>query len=431
MSQSSAGSKRSSESSDDPQLDVPGGDGFVARLERAVAPYAHRFVEAPAVRALSESLPVAFAVALIAIVVLPFVRPFTTWAALFAAVRDFIPGAIALASVAMVLVLSVRLAVRLGYSRVTLVGLALLNFAIMMPREAMRALVLFAQTRGASGLGAFATTLGASGIFTAIVVCFATAAAIAWGRRRLGPVKGDLAGGLALALVFSALYALHFSLAAVISGAVSPLAALGDSLIALVLITAIEATVWLVGIHGPALLAAIVFPVYLRLQADNTYAFVHHEPIPHIVVVATFLFVFPGGAGATLPLVVLLLRSRVPRLRKFALATIVPSLVNINEPVIFGLPLAYNPVLAVPFVTVPVVLSCTTYAAIALGWVGRPLFYTPAMVPAFVNVFVATLDWRACALVAVNLVVAGAIWLPFVRVYERAESARAARAAAA
>jgi PTS system cellobiose-specific IIC component len=224
---------------------------------------------------------------------------------------------------------------------------------------------------------------------------------------------------------------LHFSLAAVISTAVSPLAALGDSLAALVLITAIETLLWLVGIHGPALLAAIVFPVYLRLQADNTYAFVHHEPVPHIVVVATFLFVFPGGAGATLPLIVLLLRSRVPRLRKFALATILPSLINVNEPVIFGLPLAFNPVLAVPFVAAPVALSCITWGAIALGLVGRPLFYTPAVIPTIVNVFITTLDWRACVLVAVNLLVAGAIWLPFVRVYERAETARAARAAAA
>jgi PTS system cellobiose-specific IIC component len=413
------------------EVDEAGGDGVVARLERAVAPYAHRFVEAPAVRALSESLPFALATAALSLVALFFVRPFTTWPAFFLAVRDFIPGAIAIASVAMVLVLAFRLAVRLGYAVAPMVALSLLNFFIMMPREAVRALALFAQTRGATGLGAFATTLGASGIFTAIVVCLSTAGAVALGRRYYGAVSGDVAGGLGLALIAWGLYVLHFSLAAVISTAVSPLAALGDSLAALVLITAIETLLWLVGIHGPALLAAIVFPVYLRLQADNTYAFVHHEPVPHIVVVATFLFVFPGGAGATLPLIVLLLRSRVPRLRKFALATILPSLINVNEPVIFGLPLAFNPVLAVPFVAAPVALSCITWGAIALGLVGRPLFYTPAVIPTIVNVFITTLDWRACVLVAVNLLVAGAIWLPFVRVYERAETARAARAAAA
>jgi PTS system cellobiose-specific IIC component len=180
------------------------------------------------------------------------------------------------------------------------------------------------------------------------------------------------------------------------------------------------------GIHGPALLAAIVLPVYMNLQFVNTAAHAHHDAIPHIVVVSTFLFVFPGGAGATLPLVLLLLRSRVPRLRTFAFATLLPSLINVNEPVIFGLPLAYNPVLAVPFVVAPIVLSCTTYAAMAIGLVGKPLFYVPSTLPAFLNVFVATLDWRSCVLIAVNIAIAGVIWLPFVRVYERSELARAA-----
>ncbi|MDB5028579.1 MAG: system, lactose/cellobiose family subunit, partial [Candidatus Eremiobacteraeota bacterium] len=407
MSPSLVESRPSSEGSS--SVDLPAGDGFVARLERAVAPYAHRFAEAPAVRSLSESLPIAFGVAALALVAVFFVEPFTTWSDYLARVRDFVPGAIAIGSVVMVLVLSFSLAIRLKYAEAPMVGLSFLNFWLMMPGDAVRALVAFGQTRGKSGLGAFATTLGASGIFTAIVVCLATAGAIELGRRRFGAVTGDVIGGLALTAIVAGLYGLHFSLASAISSAVSPLATLGDSLVALALITAIEAMLWLVGIHGPALLAAIVFPVYLSLQADNTYAFAHHGPIPHIVVVATFLFVFPGGAGATLPLVALLLRSRVPRLRKIAFATLLPSLINVNEPVIFGLPLAYNPVLAVPFVLAPVVLSCTTYAAMALGLVGRPLFYTPSMIPAFANVFLATLDWRACVLMAFNLVIAGAI----------------------
>jgi PTS system cellobiose-specific IIC component len=429
MSPSSAESKPSSESSDPLDI-VPAGDGFVARLERAVAPYAHRIAEAPAVQSLRESLPIAFAIVLLSIVGLFFYVPFRGWPEFAKEVRDFIPVAFSIASVAMVLVLSFSLAIRLRYNEAAMVGLAFLTFWVMLPREAVYALVKLAQTHGQSGWGAFASTLGASGLFTAIVVCLATAGAIALGRRRFGPYAGDLAGGAALFALAWLLFALHVSLAAAIATLIAPLGTLGDSFVALALITAVEAMLWVVGIHGPALLAALVLPVYLRLQFENTHAFTHHEPIPHIVVVSTFLFVFPGGAGATLPLVVLLLRSRVARLRKFAYATILPSLINVNEPVIFGLPLAYNPVLAVPFVVAPVALACTTYAAMAFGWVTRPVFYVPSTVPAFLNVFLATFDWRDCLLVAVNLLVAGAIWLPFVRVYERAESARAARAQA-
>jgi cellobiose PTS system EIIC component len=434
MSPSSVESKRSSADSEArpavgaAELQLPTGDGFVARLERAVAPYAHRFAEAAAVKALRESLPIAFGVVLLYLIALCWFFPFVDWAGLFAHLRDGIGPAFALASIVMTIVLSFRLAVRLHYPVLPMVGFAFAVFWTALPRHAVRALLDFFGSRGQAGWGTFATTLGASGLFTAILVSLATAGAIVLGRRRFGPLAGDIAGGVALLALAGVLNAVNFSLAGLIAAAIAPLATLGDSFVALALITAIESALWLVGIHGPALLAALVLPVYLHLQLQNTAAQQHHDPIPHIVVVSTFLFVFPGGAGATLPLVALLLRSRVPRLRKFAYATILPSLINVNEPVIFGLPLAYNPVLAVPFVLAPVVLSCTTYAAMALGLVGKPLFYIPSTLPAFVNAVAATLDWRAAVLVAVNLALAAAVWLPFVRVYERAEAARGASA---
>ena len=435
MSPSSDESKRSSARSErlgsgaDPDFAPPAGDGVVARLERAVAPYAQRFAEAPATLALRETLPLAFGVVVLYLIGLLVREPFRGWAVFAAHVRAFIPDAFAVASIVLTVALAYRLAVRLRLPKLPMVATALIAFVLALPHEALDALGAFLTGRG-EGLGAFARTLGASGLFTAIGVSLATAAAIGFARRSRGR-GGWPAGASAVILVSAALFALHVSFAAGLSFLVAPLATLGDSFAALLLITAIEAALWLVGIHGPALLAAIVLPVYAGLQAENTAAQLHHEALPHIVVVSTFLFVFPGGAGATLPLVLLLLRSRVARLRTFAYATVVPSLFNINEPVLFGLPLVYNPVLAVPFVLAPTALACTTYGAMALGWVGRPPFYVPSTIPSLASAFLATLDWRACVLVAVNLLVAGAIWLPFVRVYERAEAARAARAEAA
>ncbi|HTD32085.1 MAG TPA: PTS transporter subunit EIIC [Candidatus Elarobacter sp.] len=411
------------------------GDGFVARLEGRVAPYAHRFAEAPAVQALQESLPVAFAVALVALVArlgaALLSRPFPGLAAL-KDVLAFLPGAFAVASLVMVVVLALRLARRLELPRAALVAAALAAFALAAPRELDAA--LFAYVRGAGDAGrlaAAARTLGASGIFTAILVALAVAGAVALGRRRLGARRGTLAGALAVLAAAGLLFALGLSPASGLATLLAPLAALGDSFGALAAIVAVESLLWLVGLHGPALLAAIVFPVYLALQAQNAAAFGAHEPLPHTVVVSTFLFVFPGGAGATLPLVALLARSRVRRLRAIGLAALVPALFGLSEPVMFGLPVAYNPVLAVPFLVAPLALACTTYAATAFGLVAKPVFYVPATVPVFVNAFLATLDWRACVLVAVNLLVAGAIWFPFVRVYERAEVLRSEAARAA
>ena len=105
MSPSSVESRRSSGGSE-PHLDAPVGDGFIARLERAVAPYAQRFTEAHAVRALQGTLPVALGVALVALLarfaVVLLARPFAGWAACARAIVAFSPSAFAIASVVMI-----------------------------------------------------------------------------------------------------------------------------------------------------------------------------------------------------------------------------------------------------------------------------------------------------------------------------------------
>ena len=430
MSPSWAGSKRSSAGSSRPAtqhvaIATVEGEGFVARFERAVAPFAHRFSEAPAVMALREALPAAFGVMLAVIALLVLVPLPAAWDQLPARLRDAVPGAFGFASFAMVVVLAARLASRLRLAAVPFVALTLIAFVFALPGEAIAACVRFVLTRGAGGLGSFAHTLGASGLFTAIVVTLASAWLCVLARRRYADPAATIAGAGAALAVSVALWLLGLSLAGGLATVLAPLATLGDSLGALVIITAIEALLFVVGIHGPALLAAIILPVYLALQFQNTAALHAHQPLPHLVVVSTFLFVFPGGAGATLPLVLILLRSRVPRLKKFAYATLVPSLLNVNEPVIFGLPLAFNPTLAVPFILAPVALAIVSWSALALGLVRAPVYYVPSTIPVFVSVFLATFDWRACVLIVVNLVLAGAIWLPFVRVFERAEAKRA------
>jgi PTS system cellobiose-specific IIC component len=406
MSRSSDASRQSSDDSS-----LPAAIGAVHWIERRVAPFAERFGNAPAVRALREALPISFIGLLVALAVIVV---FFEHGSIVDRLRASIPGSFAAMSIVLVFVLSTRLAQRLHFLIAPTVGASILAFAFALPREAERS------------WSNFATILGTSGLFTAIVCCLATAGAIGLMRRRFPGDKGVVLGAVAVWLGSFALYALHLSIGGALAAVIMPLGDLGDSFMALFIITAVESILWLVGIHGPALLAALVLPVYLNLQFVNTAAYHHHEALPHLVVVSTFLFVFPGGCGATLPLIVLLLRSRVPRLRTFARATILPSLINTNEPVMFGLPLVYNPILAIPYIISPLVLCVTTYAALAAGWVRAPIYYMPSTVPIFVNTFLCTLDWRSIVLTAVNLLIAGVIYLPFVNMYERIELQKSA-----
>jgi PTS system cellobiose-specific IIC component len=399
-------SDESRQSSDGSEPRLVAGLGW---LEGRVAPFAKRFGNAPAVLALREALPISFGGLLVALAVLiVFFEP----GSLVDRLKHSIPGAFAVMSIVLLFVLALRLAQRLELPIAAVIAAAMCAFGLALPRAAWKSFTVLA------------TTLGTSGLFTAIVCCLAAAGAIVLARRRVAGLGGAPIGVAAVAAVSGALFAAHVSIAALLAALLSPLGSLGDSFVALFLIAGIESLLWLFGIHGPALLAAIVLPVYLNFQVQNTAAFHDHQSLPHLVAVSTFMFVFPGGCGATLPMVLLMLRSRVPRLRKFALATLVPSLINTNEPVMFGLPLVYNPILGIPYLLAPLALVCTTYAALSFGLVRAPIYYLPSTLPLFVNVFLTTLDWRAIPLLLVNVLLAGAIYLPFVRMYEKIELAK-------
>ena len=305
------------------------------------------------------------------------------------------------------ILLAVRFARAAGYATAPMVVGSALSFALALPRPF------------APDVIGYLRMLGASGLFLAILACGVTAAWTAvLARRRRTTALQWAAAALAVAC-FAALLAAHVSIAAAIVAAMHPIARLGDTYTALIVIVLAQTLLWSAGVHGPAVLATLVTPVYLTMQMQNTHAFATHAPLPFVVVTSTFLFVFPGGAGATLPLAVMLAFSRVPRLRRIGRATLLPAFFNINDPLVFGAPIAFNPYLIVPFVGVPFVLATLTYAAVATGLVHRAAFYVPSSVPTVVSTYIATQDIRALVLVAINIAIATFAYYPFVRAYER------------
>ena len=311
---------------------------------------------------------------------------------------------------ALAAILSYRLALHFRLPRALLVTATCAAFLLALPRP-----VDFSHPL------AYLNLVGGTGLFLAIGLALAIASAAAAGRRI--SKSGEVVGVAIVLTLLVAAFVVHASPANAAAAALAPLGRLGDSYGAFMLVVILETLLWTVGVHGPAMLAAVITPLYLTLQRQNTDAFLHHVPLPHIVVVSLFLFVFPGGAGATLPVAFLLLFSRAPRLRLLARATVAPALCNINEPLLFGLPIVANPFLVVPFVVVPLMTATIAYFATANNLVSRAYTYVPGIVPAPAAAYFATLDWRAVILVLVNIALATVVYLPFVRAYERHEAA--------
>lgn len=366
-------------------------------FEHRVAPALRRFGDLPALRAVRESLPWSF-IGLVAALPVFFALTHRLAAAELPAFG--VMGA------TLAIVLPYRLAMHLRLSRLTVVAASACAFVLALPAPFTP-----------SDLIGYLRRAGETGLFLAILVSLSVAGGC-WAARG----RSQAAASALVVAFFALLLFVHSPPANILESALRPLGALGDSYAALLVIAMLETVLWTVGIHGPATLAAIVTPVYLTLQLQNTAAYAHHRPLPHIVVVSLFLFVFPGGAGATLPLAALLLFARARRLRTIARATIVPAIFNINEPLLFGLPIVCNPYLVLPFVAVPLITASTTYAAVARGWVARPAWYIPSAVPSPIAVYLATLDWRAIVLVCANIVIAAAVYAPFARAYDRHET---------
>lgn len=372
-----------------------------------------RVADAPGLAAVRESLPwslIGLAAGLIAFVaIVPVHRPF--FAGLMQRISLAELPAFAIMGVTLAVVLAYRLSVRLDLNPPIVISATLGAFLLALPQPVQWSDPLTYLHRA-----------GESGLLQAIAVALLVAGACRLARCFLrAPLAADTAGAVAVLAIAAALFGAHLSLGNLVIAALKPLGNLGDTYAALVIITLLQTLLWICGIHGPATLAAVVTPVYLTLQLQNTAAYAHHEALPHIVVVSLFLFVFPGGAGATLPLAALLCLSKVRRLRSVGRLTIGPALFNINDPLVFGLPIVFNPFLAVPFVGVPVVLATISYLAIAHGLVARPAQYVPSSIPTFASTYLATLDARAVVLVAINIAIATLLYIPFVRAYERHE----------
>lgn len=200
-----------------------------------------------------------------------------------------------------------------------------------------------------------------------------------------------------------------------------PLLKLGSSLPAVILAILVAQLLWSVGIHGQAIVEAIMGAVWLTFAQQNAAAKAAGEAIlPNIVTLQFFqIFIQIGGTGTTLALALLLIfATKSAQLKAIGKTAIWPGIFNINEPIIFGMPIVMNPIMIIPFILAPISTALITYFAMALNLVARPYAVIPWTTPAFFSGFFTTGDWKAIILQLVNFAVAGLIYYPFLKLWD-------------
>lgn len=174
---------------------------------------------------------------------------------------------------------------------------------------------------------------------------------------------------------------------------------------------------WLVGIHGSnIIIQGFLFPILMSNLQSN----IEGANIPFAGELNN-AFIIVGGAGATLGLVIYLaFVAKSKQLKVLGKAAIVPGFFNINEPLIFGLPIVYNPFLAIPFFLAPMVTASIAYWAVELQFIQPVIAMMPWPTPIGAGAFISTGgDYMAIILAIICAAIAFLIWLPFIRLYDR------------
>lgn len=350
--------------------------------------------------------------------------------------------------------MSVVLAFSLGYNYAKNLGLNPLQNGI-------NSLLLFllvaapvqtlALADGAAFSGLDSSNLGGNGLFTAILVAFVAVQVTNFCHQRNIAIRMPEVVPQFLADSFTALLPFLFNviiwysvtllinatmgitLPTLITNVLAkPLAAL-NSVPGMLILLCLACVMWFFGIHGTLVVLSAVLPISLQaISANGLAVAAGQEPVFYPIFLLGTLAA-AGGTGNTFSLVLLGLRSKSEQIRAVSRAALVPGIFNINEPVTFGFPIMYNPVLAIPYILNPMLTALVVWLGFVVGFFKPPYIAVMTVMPLGVGEFLGTLAWQNLFIPVVAIVVSGLCFYPFFKIYEKQllEKEAAAKAAEA
>ena len=193
------------------------------------------------------------------------------------------------------------------------------------------------------------------------------------------------------------------------------------------LFIALTHALWFFGIHGANVLEPVAQSMFAPALAANQ-ALIGLGQAPAEIFTKTFFdtFVLMGGCGATLCLAcAIMIAGKRKNQRRLARMALVPMIFNINELVVFGIPIVLNPAYLVPFLCTPLIVASSSYLAMRSGLVPYTRNLVEWTTPLFLSGYVSTGSIRGCVLQLFNFGLGVLCYLPFVRLAEGIADERA------
>ncbi|AEA00797.1 MULTISPECIES: PTS sugar transporter subunit IIC [Aerococcus] len=292
----------------------------------------------------------------------------------------------------------------------------------------------------ASGLGAIQLSyVGATGLFTALAIGFLSTMIYIWLTKKNLTIKlpesVPPAVNKAFAAIIPGLIAIYASsivaygvyklsgipLNNLISTYVQqPLMGLSQGAGSVILLAFLVQLFWFFGLHGHNVLAPIMDGIYLAALNENTAVYETTRSIAELPWTWTRgsfdAYCQMGGSGVTLALILaIFFFSKREEYKTVSKLSFPMGVFNINEPMIFGIPIVLNPLFVIPWLIIPPICAGIAYFATAVGWIPPVFLAVPWITPPGLYAYLATGGSIGAALVSLfNMFIAFLIYIPFV-----------------
>lgn len=225
---------------------------------------------------------------------------------------------------------------------------------------------------------------------------------------------------LILFIGYILVYVFKFDSFALIVKIFEPITSFSQTLFGFILICFLPVLIYTFGISS-WIITPVTFTICLGAIAANAKAVSNGLPASNITTFEVIYcgWVFIGGQGGTLPLNILMLGAKSKKLKAISRATIVPSIFNINEPFVFGTPIAWNPILMIPMWINSLTVPTLVYITLKNGLVSIPdKLFTMYSLPQPISTWIVCPEVGGIILYLIVVVILFVTWYPFFKVYD-------------
>lgn len=199
----------------------------------------------------------------------------------------------------------------------------------------------------------------------------------------------------------------------------TPLQSLASSLPTFIIIILLAQVLWFFGVHGSYATLPLFFPIWMGYIGENTAAVAAGKEVPFIFNFGLYNLTTLGGCGTTIGLVIVMFFfAKSKRYKAFSKVVMPCGLFNVNEPVVFGMPLMLNPIIFIPFIITPLIVLLLAYSAIKLNIMPAPvgLMIPSSTPPIFSGIMQGS--WKLAIFEVFVILLSGAIYFPFFKILD-------------